>query len=196
MADYERESLNPEPKSAAPLPEARNQPQEVERLFREHNSALLRFIRAKVGSEHEAREIAQEAYVHLLRLDHPEAIGFLRAFLFKTAANLAVDRLRQRSRRSHVTALSDVDSAAFELSPERQLAGEQTIALLGVAVRELPPRCQMAFLMHKVHGVAMGDIAQHMGIGKCMVRRYIARALEHLRYRLDMPGESAPESTP
>jgi RNA polymerase sigma-70 factor (ECF subfamily) len=66
---------------------------DVERLFREHNAALLRFISAKIGSEQEAREIAQEAYVRLLQLDHPEAVSYLRAFLFKTAANLAVDRM-------------------------------------------------------------------------------------------------------
>jgi DNA-directed RNA polymerase specialized sigma24 family protein len=67
-------------------------PGDVERLFREHNSALLRFVVAKVGSEEEAREIAQQAYVQLLQLDRPEAISYLRAFLFKTAANLAVGR--------------------------------------------------------------------------------------------------------
>jgi len=195
MITDERQSLNTKSIPAVPLTERRNPPEEVERLFREHNASLLRFICAKVGSEHEAREIVQEAYVHLLQLDHPEAVGFLRAFLFKTAANLAIDRLRQRRRRNHVTTMGDVDSAAFELSPERQVAGEQHVALLEVALRELPPKCQMAFVLHNVHGVAVGDIAQHMSMGKCMVRRYIARALEHIRYRLDMTGESPRESS-
>jgi DNA-directed RNA polymerase specialized sigma24 family protein len=30
-----------------------------------------------------------------------------------------------------------------------------------------------------------GDIAAHMGIGERMVRRYISRALEHARLRVD-----------
>src|SRR5688572_9095926 len=107
---------------------------DVERLFRTHNAALLRFIAAKVGSEQEAMEIAQEAYVQLLRLDHPEAISYLQAFLFKTAANLAVDRLRQRSRRSHIASMSDVNFAVFELSPERQVASEQTLMVFRRAV--------------------------------------------------------------
>lgn len=74
-------------------------PTDIERLFREHNEALLRFIAAKLGSEQEAREVAQEAYVRLLSLHKPEAVSYLRAFLYKTAANLAFDRLRQRARR-------------------------------------------------------------------------------------------------
>jgi RNA polymerase sigma factor (sigma-70 family) len=162
---------------------------DVERLFREHNAALLRFISAKVGSEHEAREIAQEAYVHLLQLNHPAAIGFLRAFLFKTAANLAIDRLRQRGRRSQTTACAaEAELGVFELTPERQLSGEQAIAVVAAAVRQLPPKCRQAFLLHRVYEMQMDDIAARMGIGVCMVRRYVARALEHVRRCLDAAG--------
>jgi dienelactone hydrolase len=62
---------------------------DVERVFRDHNEALLRFIAAKLGSRQEAREVAQEAYVKLLSLDNREAVSYLRAFSFKIAANLA-----------------------------------------------------------------------------------------------------------
>src|SRR5580700_507376 len=67
----------------------------VERLFREHNEALIRFLRGRVGSRNEALEVAQEAYVRLLSLDQPGAVSYLRAFLFKTAANIAIDRRRR-----------------------------------------------------------------------------------------------------
>jgi RNA polymerase sigma factor (sigma-70 family) len=158
---------------------------DVERLFREHNAALLRFISAKIGSEQEAREIAQEAYVHLLQLNHPEAVSYLRAFLFKTAANLAIDRLRQRSRRAHVGSVAYVDFAVFELTPERQVSGQQALGVVADALTELPPKCRQAFLLHRVYEIEIDEIAQRMGIGACMVRRYIARGLEHVRQRLD-----------
>ena len=161
---------------------------DVERLFREHNAALLRFISAKVGSEQEAREIAQEAYVHLLQLDHPGAVSFLRAFLFKTAANLAIDRLRQRSRRSHMVSMPELDFAVFELSPERQLSGEQAVNVLGAAVAQLPAKCRQAFLLHRVYDMQIDEIAQRMGIGVCMARRYVARGLEYVRQCLDAAG--------
>jgi RNA polymerase sigma factor (sigma-70 family) len=161
---------------------------DVERLFREHNAALLRFISAKIGSEQEAREIAQEAYVHLLQLDHPEAVSYLRAFLFKTAANLAVDRLRQRGRRSHVTTMTEVDFAVFELTPERQLSGEQAMSILSEAVTQLPAKCRQAFLLHRVYELQIDEIAERMNIGACMVRRYIARGLDHVRQCLDTAG--------
>jgi RNA polymerase sigma-70 factor (ECF subfamily) len=169
---------------------------DVERLFREHNAALLRFILAKIGSEQEAREIAQEAYVHLLQLDHPAAVSFLRAFLFKTAANLAIDRLRQRGRRSHMTAMAEVDFAVFELTPERQLSGEQAMAIVGAAVLQLPAKCRQAFLLHRVYQLQIDEIARHMGIGDCMVRRYVARALDYVRQCLDAAGHHGYGSAP
>lgn len=158
---------------------------DVERLFRQHNEALLKFIAARIGSPHEAREIAQEAYVQLLSLRHPEAISFLRAFLFKTAANLVVDRLRQRGRREHVQTMGDLDFAEFELSPERHVASEQMLIVLHTALGELPAKCRHAFLLHRMHGMETGAIATQMGIGERMVRRYISRALEHARLRVD-----------
>lgn len=179
----------PHPPSQAhpPVPERESDyaPDEVDRLFREHNAALLRFIAAKLGSKQEAKEIAQEAYVRLLRLDHREAVGYLRAFLFKTAANLATDRLRQRARRDFVVDSRHIEFAVFELSPERQVAGRQTLQRLRAAIDELPIKCRECFMLHRVHGLSCQDIAQRMGLQDRMVRLYVARALEYLRARVE-----------
>lgn len=164
---------------------------DIERLFREHNAALLGFISAKIGSQQEAREIAQEAYVHLLRLNQPEAVSYLRAYLFRTAANLVIDRLRRRGRRQHVTFIADmaeIDFAVFELSPERQLSGEQALTVIGTAIAQLPPKCRQAFILHRIHEIPIDEIAERMAIGACMVRRYVARALEHVRGCMDAEG--------
>jgi RNA polymerase sigma-70 factor (ECF subfamily) len=157
----------------------------IERLFRDHNSALLRFVTARLGSEQEAREVAQEAYVRLLRLDHPETISYLRAFLFKTAANLALDRLRARSRRPPTRSFEDGELAIFDLSPDREIEGQESIALLQHALSELPEKCREALLLHRLHGLSRTEIGARLGIGERMVRLYLARALEHLRLRLD-----------
>jgi RNA polymerase sigma factor (sigma-70 family) len=160
-------------------------PSAMERLFREHNAALLRFVAARLGSEQEAKEIAQEAYVRLLRLDHPETISYLRAFLFKTAANLAVDRLRARTRQPPMRSMEESEFAVFHLSPDRQIEGEQSIAILRGALAELPEKCRRAFVLHRLDGLSRQEIGARLGIRERMVRLYLARALEHLRFRLD-----------
>jgi RNA polymerase sigma factor (sigma-70 family) len=165
-------------------------PQEVEQLFREHNAALLRFIAAKLGSKQEAHEIAQEAYVRLLRLDHREAVSYLRAFLFKTAGNLAMDRLRQRARRGFMLPARGKDFSVFELSPERLIEGEQAVRALRAGLAELPTKCQRAFLMHRVQGLSCQDIAKRMGLQERMVRLYVSRALEYLRARIEAEDDT------
>jgi len=154
-------------------------------LFREHNSALLRFAAAKLGSEQEARDVAQEAYVRLLQLDRPETISYLRAFLFKITSNLAMDRLRARRRMPAAQSTSDEELVPFDLSPERQCAGQEMVAIVNLALLELPEKCRDIFVLHRVEGLSRAEIAARMGLGERMVRLYMARALEHVRRRLD-----------
>jgi RNA polymerase sigma factor (sigma-70 family) len=167
-------------------PSARDESQiDVAGLFREHNAALLRFTAAKLGSEHEAREVAQEAYVRLLQLDRRQTIGFLRSYLFKTAANLASDRLRARRRLPSHVGLGDEDIFEFTLCPERQCAGAEMVAVLDRALAELPQKCRRVLLLYRVEGLTRSEIGRKLGIGERMVRLYLARALEHLQRRLD-----------
>jgi len=163
-------------------------PDDIERLFREHNDALLRFVAAKLGSRQEAREVVQEAYVRLLSLDHREAVSYLRAFLFKTASNLAMDRLRLRARRGFVVSARNLDFAVFELSPERQVAGEQALQRLREAIDELPQKCREAFLLYRLDELSCEEVAVRLGLQERMVWRYVARALEYVRMRMKEQG--------
>src|SRR5882724_1316303 len=93
------ERTSPEPSETVPdptRPSPADHAERIDQIFREHNHSLLRFLAGRLASEQDAKEVAQEAYVRLLQLDRPEGVSFLKAFLFKTAANLAIDRVRRR----------------------------------------------------------------------------------------------------
>src|SRR5579864_9318500 len=92
----------------------------VERLFREHNEALIRFLLARLRSRQAALEVAQEAYVRLLSLDEPGAVSYLRSFLFKTAANLAIDRRRRNQNFDRVAGRQLFSELTENRTPERQ----------------------------------------------------------------------------
>jgi RNA polymerase sigma factor (sigma-70 family) len=158
----------------------------IERLFREHNEALLRFLRGRVGSRHEALEVAQEAYVRLLSLDQPGAVSYLRAFLFKTAANIAIDRRRRHRNYDKVTERQLFVELAENRTPERQVAAQQTLRLLGSLIEAMPPKCRAAFVMNQIHGLDAAAIAARLGITESMVRKYVVRALLHCRECMDL----------
>lgn len=157
----------------------------IQRLFREHNEALIRFLVTRLRSQQEAKEVAQEAYVRLLSLDQPGAVSFLRAFLFKTAANLAVDRLRSRRREREAQRAGLFDDPRETPTPERVLLGAQDVSLLHELLGELPPKCRQAFLLQRIYGVQFPAIAAQMGVSERMVRKYVVRALTYCRAGLD-----------
>jgi len=153
----------------------------IERLFKEHNDALVRFLLARLRSRQAALEVAQEAYVRLLSLDEPGAVSYLRAFLFKTAANLAVDRLRRDDVHARATETPLFHEFANALTPEREVAGAQEIRHLKRLLEALPPKCRRAFLLNRFHGLDIDAVAKEMGLSERMVRTYVVRALLYCR---------------
>lgn len=164
-------------------------------LFREHNEALIRFLALRLRSQQEAKEVAQESYVRLLKLDEPGAVSFLRAFLFKTAANLAVDRIRHEQTVRRISRESGFfDELNAQPTPEQSACDAQQLKLAQRLVDELPPKCRRAFLLHRVYGLDFRDIAKQMGLGERMVRTYVVRAVLYCRSGLDAAGSQAEAS--
>jgi RNA polymerase sigma-70 factor (ECF subfamily) len=157
----------------------------VERLFREHNEALVRFLRARLHSQQEALEVAQDAYVRLLSLDEPGAVSYLRAFLFRTAENLAVDRMRRVRMHERASESTLFREFADSRTPERQTAATQTLQRLEKVIAAMPWKCRRAFVMRRLEGKDVGVIAAELGLSERRVREYIADALLRCREFLD-----------
>jgi RNA polymerase sigma-70 factor (ECF subfamily) len=67
----------------------------VSRLSRVHGAQLLRFLEQMLGRKEIAEDVAQEAYLKLYRLSHPDEARCPRALLFDVATKLAINRLRR-----------------------------------------------------------------------------------------------------
>lgn len=159
--------------------------EQIERLFREHNEALIRFLLLRLRSYQAAREVAQEAYVRLLSLHKPGAVSYLRAFLFRTAANLAIDRRRRDDIHSQALELPLFHDFADVRTPERCVAGVQQIDRLQRYLAELPPKCQQAFIMNRFYGADFRVIGRELGVSERSARVYVERALLHCKERQD-----------
>jgi RNA polymerase sigma factor (sigma-70 family) len=168
--------------------ESRQRAELIARLFREHNDSLVQFLTSRLHSPQEAREVAQEAYVRVLSLDTPGAVSFLRAFLFKTASNIAIDRIRHRQRCPHSNDVSLFDELPETRTPDAHAEGREGIALMHRLLAELTPKCRLAFLLHKVDGLSTREIGERMSLSERQVRDYILRALLHCRAGLVRAG--------
>jgi RNA polymerase sigma factor (sigma-70 family) len=168
-----------------PTPLQPDHSEQVRQLFEEHNRALVGFLSAKLHSISEARDVAQEAYARLLQLEKPGAVSFLRSYLFRIAANLAVDRLRQRKVRETGTPQEFFEELLTRPSLERTVLAAQQLNTVVAALDELPQKCREVFALHYFGDRSVQDIARQMGLTDRMVQKYVARGLGHCRARLD-----------
>ena len=166
-----------------PDPDARARSEELSKVFRNHNSALVRFVLSRVRNEQEAKEVAQEAYVRLLELEHPVTVGYLRWYLFRIAKFIAIDRHRQRAIRLRLDRLRELPSTDLSDSTERSCVASDQLSRVMSSLKELPPKCQQAFLLHRLRGLSTIEVAANMGISDRMARSYMRKALIYCRLR-------------
>ena len=158
---------------------------DVEKLFREHNRALIAFLQCRLSSLSDAQEVAQEAYLRMLTMDNREEVDSLRGYLFKVAGNLAIDRLRKRKVRSDFALVQAQDEPVDEQRPDHLAMAVEQVASVRRALSQLPAKTAQAFVMHVIEGREFSYVAQTMKLSERMVRYHVANALAHCRTCVD-----------
>lgn len=151
-----------------------------EAAFREHHASLIYFVRRRVGSDADARDIAQEAYLRLLRYRDKQDLPSLKALVFRIAINLL--GMRGRTARTHHSVDhrsldEELELPANEPSLERRLTAEQQLERLMEVIKGLPTKCQQVFILSRFHDMNYPEIAARCGISVKMVEKHIANAL-------------------
>jgi RNA polymerase sigma-70 factor (ECF subfamily) len=137
----------------------------------------------------EAQDVTQEALVRLW--EQREAIpdaARARSWVFRTAHNLAHDRLRTRNRRPGVGAgvLGALPSDAPD--PERQATSRQALRQLEVALSRLQPADRAVVLMREAHALPYEEMAEILELPVGTVKARVHRARTKLRQLLRDAG--------
>ena len=99
-------------------------------------------------------DIVQEAYVRMLEARRSREIVSPRAFLFATARNLALGRLRHLKVEADFAlaeaAAPDVSDAGADVA--QAVARAQELELLTQAIQSLPTRCRQVITLRRIYG--------------------------------------------
>ncbi len=159
----------------------------LERLFREHGSALEAFVYRRTGNHADAIELAQETYLRMLQIKDMDAIRNPKAYMFSVAANLAAEHGARQGRARGTLDISDPMLEA-ELSHDPSFADQidhaDSTARVREVLAELPAKCRAAFYLQHGHGLSYEEIARHLGVSTHMVKKYLSQAILHCRRRL------------
>lgn len=142
-----------------------------ERLY----PSLLRYVERLVGDRDASEDLAQEAFVRLLRrpdLDGEDA----RLWIFTVATNLVRDRGRAVARRQRLLTPDSVQLPTSSV-PDEELERAENIRAVRAALDLLPERDRLMLLMRE-EGFRYSEIAQALEVAPSSVGTLIARALK------------------
>jgi len=159
---------------------------DLEQLIREHNRELVHYIERFLHSRRDAEDIAQEAFCRVFGLmGDPRVHSHVNAYLYKTARNLAIDRLREHRRRDMFLRKQSMLEQAFRgayhsPSAEQVCLAREEVEALSRAAESLTPKVKAAFVLVRQHGLDYEEAAKRLGVKPHSVRRLVDRAKEIL----------------
>ncbi len=162
---------------------------DFEAQFQKLYPSLFRYLHRLTGDADVAEDIAQEAFVRLLKQNLPESD--VRPWLFTVAMNLVRDHARKTDRRQRLLTGAPLLVTQGSLPDEDVERGERVAHVRNVLER-LPIRDRQLLLMRE-EGFKYEEIAAVIGVAPASVGTLIARALKrfadvyHSREAGDVP---------
>lgn len=156
---------------------------QVEKLVKDHDRALRRYLRAQLAVEADRDDLIQEIYFRVVR--HTDLEKFqenTRAYLFKTATNLLRDRARRRAVRKSDSQreVEEFDLVNF-VTPEQELQSRQNLQVVQKVLAGLPSTCRQAFLLSRFSNKNYQEIGKKLGVSASMIEKHVARAMFEIR---------------
>ncbi len=149
-------------------------------LFRRYHERMVRALFAMMGSEGEAREVAQQAWIKAWqKLERYNFQSSFYTWLHRIAVNTALDALRARQRNGHRAApVEDIEAKpSGEANPAQQADARERWGELQAALDQLSEEQRTTLVLREMSGYSYQEIADVLGVktGTVMSRLHAAR---------------------
>jgi RNA polymerase sigma-70 factor, ECF subfamily len=165
-----------------------------EELVRHYDQAVLRLAMHLTGSEHEAQDIYQEAFLKAYR-----SVGTFRfecsfyTWIYRIVTNLCLDHLRKRQvRKEDAPVATDSEGQQYDVleqvadgraasNPERDLMRRELGGRINRALEKLTPRERMVFELKHYHGLKLRTVGEILHTTEETAKNTLFRATQKLR---------------
>ncbi len=162
-------------------------------LVERHSRTVFRLAFRMTGNEHDAEDVVQEAFLKAYRrLDQFESRANFGSWVYRIAANCALDLLRSRSRREETPLERDPgeDDGALPLpvedpSAERMVWSGEVRRRVSSAMARLSPLEKSAFVLRHFEGCSIQEIGAALDLDVNAAKHSIFRAVRKMREALE-----------
>ncbi|OHE82253.1 MAG: hypothetical protein A3G75_15475 [Verrucomicrobia bacterium RIFCSPLOWO2_12_FULL_64_8] len=147
-----------------------------------HEALLRAWLRSRFPAGFDFDDIVQEAYLRTLRARKSGEIKSAKAFLFATARNLALGRVRH-DQSCGIDSLAEMEALGIldeNTDVRRTVARGQELELLTQAIQSLPARCRQILTLRKIYCLSQKEVAAQLGIAEHTVEAQGTIALRKL----------------
>ena len=166
------------------------EPVSYEALYTAHYGEVLRLCRLLLANHHDAEEVTQEVFLKAhQKQQNMDATALMswRPWLVRVSINACRDRRRSGWWRwfySPKGEYHEADYASSPRTPEQTLLSRETEGHIWHAFQQLSARQQEVFALRYVDEWSTEQVAEMLGITTGSVKRYLFRAVQHLRRAL------------
>jgi RNA polymerase sigma-70 factor (ECF subfamily) len=156
-------------------------------LVKAHQQRIYSLALRMLGSAPDAEDVLQETFLALHRsLGRFRGGSRLSTYLYRTAMNFSLLRLRQRSRRRERPVPLDeaIEEPQTGPTPLERVVADELRGRLGSMLRELPENDRAAVVLRDLEGLSGGEAAAVLGIGQAALKSRLHRGREQLRLKL------------
>ena len=172
----------------APAANDQNANDDINALYQEHGRSLVLALRKMFGNgPPDPEDVAQQAFQKLIERPDRSDIRDLKAFLWRTARNAflnGLDREGVRSRYDFEIEHLFFPARGDKSTPETVLEVKEELKAINQALRQMPEKRRHAFLLHKVEGLSVSDVARRLNIARTPARKHIMRAAHEIELHL------------
>lgn len=142
-------------------------------------TALMQFLQRNRRNASDVEDLLQDVYTRVCEAALRQPPESTRAFVFTTARNLLIDRIRHE-RVISIEAAEDLeafDIAADDPGIERNISAREELRILHNALDRLSPRCREVVVLRRIEGISRRQIAARLGISEATVAEHLAKGI-------------------
>lgn len=158
----------------------------LKQLFLSYRAEIHSYLVRQLQDIDLAADLTQETFLRYAQQPDDSAVLQERAYLYRTARNLAIDHLRARHRQQTRSTPNEVLAGIAEDRPSLEDAtdAKERLALLEGIVEELPLRTRQVLILIRIEGRSYSETAELMQVSISAVQKHMSFAIRYMTSRL------------